>query len=89
MANYESIEKQQMDKAKQQQSQYETERNQQSQAMIDQINQAIDAATRPVQQQYQQQIENVPEQYKKLYSANAVQQMVDVSCWKSRWPIWG
>lgn len=76
MANYESIEKQQMDKAKQQQSQYETERNQQSQAMIDQINQAIDAATRPVQQQYQQQIENVPEQYKKLYSANAVQQMV-------------
>lgn len=76
MANYESIEKEQLDKAKQQQSQYETERNQQSQAMIDQINQAIDAATRPVQQQYQQQIENVPEQYKKLYSANAVQQMV-------------
>ena len=76
MANYESIEKGQLDKAKQQQSQYETERNQQSQAMIDQINQAIDAATRPVQQQYQQQIENVPEQYKKLYSANAVQQMV-------------
>lgn len=77
MANYESIEKQQLDKAQQQQSQYEAERNQLSQDTINQIYQAIDAATNPVKQQYEQQIASVPEQYKNLYSANAVQQAVN------------
>lgn len=77
MADYESMEKQQLDKAQQQQSRYEAERNRLSQDLINQINQAIDTATRPVRQQYEQQIANVPEQYKSLYSANAVQQEVN------------
>lgn len=74
--NYDDYEKKQLDKAKGQQSQYANERNQVSQNTYNQIASAIDTSTNAVKEGYQKKIDRLPQEYRSLYDANAVQEAV-------------
>ena len=74
--NYDDYEKKQLDKAKGQQSQYANERNQVSQNTYNQIANAIDTSTNAVKEGYQKKIDRLPQEYRSLYDANAVQEAV-------------